>query len=158
MAKRTKTDTIVVHCSATQPTQDIGADTIRKWHKEQGWQDIGYHLVIRRNGMLEFGRKLDEVGAHVQGHNATSVGICLVGGIDAKGKAEDNFTPAQYQMLRAVLNFLAALYPNARKKIVGHRDLSPDKNGDGQITPNEWIKECPCFDVRAWLKQNPLVL
>lgn len=156
MTVRTKTNMIVVHCSATQATQDIGADTIRKWHLANGWADIGYHFVITRNGMVEFGRKLGDVGSHVAGHNSNSVGVCLVGGIDAKGKAENNFTEAQWHALRAVLRFLCDIYPEAAKKIVGHRDLSPDLNGDGKITPNEWIKECPCFDVGEWLKKNPV--
>lgn len=153
---RKKTDTIVVHCSATQATQDIGVDTIRKWHLAQGWLDVGYHIVIRRSGVIEMGRKLNQVGSHVKGHNATSVGVCMVGGINSAGKAENNFTAAQFHALTAVLTFLSEAYPAASKNIVGHRDLSPDMNGDGVITPNEWIKDCPCFDVKAWLKTNPI--
>lgn len=157
MAVRKKTDTIVVHCSATKADQYIGVDTIRKWHLAQGWSDIGYHIVITRDGLIEFGRKLNAVGAHVVGHNSTSVGVCLIGGINASGKAENNFTQRQFSALRAVLTLLSETYPAARTNIVGHRDLSPDMNGDGKITPNEWIKECPCFDVRSWLKENPIV-
>lgn len=29
----------------------------------------------------------------------------------------------------------------------GHRDLSPDLNGNGVIEPEEWVKVCPCFEV-----------
>lgn len=62
----------------------------------------------------------------------------------------NNFTPAQFAALKQLLKQLKAGYPAAQ--ILGHRDLSPDKNGDGKISPNEWLKTCPCFDVRAWLK------
>lgn len=54
MEPRNKTDYIVVHCAATKPSMDIGADTIRDWHVNgNGWRDIGYHLVIKRNGDVE---------------------------------------------------------------------------------------------------------
>jgi hypothetical protein len=35
---------------------------------------------------------------------------------------------------------------------VGHRDLSPDLNGDGIIQPGEWTKMCPCYDVKREFK------
>ncbi len=150
---RTSTDLIVVHCSATG-TADIGKREINQWHLKRGFVTIGYHFVIRRDGTLETGRRESEIGAHVAGHNANSIGVCMVGGVDAKGKPADNFTPAQWDTLRVILSQLKARYSTAR--IVGHRDLSPDLNGDGRITPNEWTKVCPSFDVAAWLKKNPL--
>ena len=76
---------ITIHCSATRAEQNITEEDIRKWHLDRGWSDIGYHCVIRRNGMIEFGRPLDVCGAHVKGYNHNSIGICLVGGIDRKG-------------------------------------------------------------------------
>lgn len=145
---RRRTDYIVVHASATKPESDIGADEIDDMHKRRGWSGIGYHAVIRRDGEIEFGRHFDEAGAHVQGQNYRSVGVCLVGGLDAAGKAEDNFTAAQKASLRAVLNMLTRAYPMA--EVLGHRDLSPDADGDGVIEKHEWLKECPCFDARAW--------
>lgn len=116
-------------------------------HRRRGFLGIGYHYVIRRDGKVEFGRPTNKPGAHVRGHNAHSIAICLVGGLDPKGKAEDNFTEAQYESLYDLLNMLD--YPRA--EILGHRDLSPDLNKDGKITSNEWLKQCPCFDVREWL-------
>jgi len=146
--KRTQTDFIVVHCSATTRQQDIGAEEIDAMHKKRGWKKIGYQLVIRRNGLLEKGREIDEVGAHVKGFNRISVGICLVGGVDNGGHPEDNFTSAQFSTLRSVLMMLETKYPNA--KICGHRDMSPDVDGDGIIEEWEWLKACPCFDVAQW--------
>lgn len=152
MTERKKTTYIVVHCSATPPTMNIGADTIRLWHKEKGWSDIGYHLVIRRDGSIDPGRELKTIGAHVAGYNAVSVGVCLIGGVDAHNKPEDNFTPEQYKALKNVLRLLRADYPKAL--IVGHRDLSPDKNGDGTISPDEWLKACPSFDVTEFVARE----
>jgi N-acetyl-anhydromuramyl-L-alanine amidase AmpD len=143
-------DQLVVHCAATRPDQDIGAAEIDAEHRAQGWDCIGYHFVIRRSGILENGRSVDRVGAHVKGHNAFSIGICLVGGVDANNKAENNFTPAQFDTLKALLSRLRLSY--ADTEILGHRDFSPDLNNDGEIEPSEWIKECPCFNVMEWCR------
>lgn len=129
---------------------DIGVETLREWHKKNGWSDVGYHIVIKRDGTVQEGRPIEDQGAHVAGYNSESVGVCMVGGVNASGKAEDNFTGKQKAALRNVLRILRADYPKAL--ILGHRDLSPDLNHDGEITPNEWIKECPSFDVAAFLK------
>lgn len=134
---RKSTAFLAVHCSATQPKSDIGAKEIRQWHREKGWIDIGYHFVIRRDGTVETGRPENTVGAHVEGYNSNSIGICMVGGIDAKGKAEDNFTSAQYAALADLLRKLKAKYTGVT--IQGHRDFPNVK------------KDCPCFDVRLWI-------
>lgn len=133
---RTATKYIVVHCAATKPTMDIGLREIRQWHRERGWLDIGYHFVIRRDGTVETGRPQDTIGAHVENHNYESVGVCMAGGIDAKGKPENNFTAEQFESLRTLLDKLKVDYPSA--KIVGHRDLDSKK-------------ACPSFDVASWL-------
>lgn len=139
---------LVVHCAATPPTRDIGVAEIRVMHKQRGFNDIGYHYVIRRDGRVEKGRADNVAGAHVQGFNSVSLGVCLVGGVDAKGQPDANYTPLQYEALERLLITLQRTYPTA--EILGHRDLSPDKNGDGKVSPNEWLKSCPCFDVRTW--------
>ena len=137
MGVRRTTDFIVVHCSATKPSQDIGAAEIRKWHiEDNGWSDIGYHQVIRRNGAIELGRPLHVSGAHAKGFNSRSVGVCLVGGIDDDGNPRDNFLAPQLDSLRATLNYWKLIYPSA--EILGHCDL-PDV-----------AKACPSFDVRVW--------
>lgn len=146
---RNKTKYIVIHCSATPPDSDIGVDEIRDWHvNKNGWSDIGYHAVIRRDGEIEFGRHFDEPGAHVQGQNYQSVGVCMVGGVDKANAPEDNFTKAQMKSLTAIVAMLEQAYPGA--EVLGHRDLSPDLNGDGVVSKDEWVKDCPCFDVRKW--------
>lgn len=143
-----KINLIVVHCAATPPTLDVGVDWIRRVHRQKGYADVGYHHVVRRDGRCEVGRAEQKVGAHVYGHNANSIGVCLVGGVDAGGRAEANFTPAQYATLEHLLRELKVRYPAAR--ICGHRDLSPDTNRNGKVDRHEWLKECPTFDVAAW--------
>ena len=140
---RASTDFIVVHCSATQSKADIGAADIDRWHRGQGWQCIGYHYVIRRNGTIEEGREEDKIGSHVQNHNADSIGICMVGGVAADGKtAENNFTQEQFASLKQLVARLKTKYPRA--VVQGHRDF-----------PNV-SKACPSFDVKAWAKENNL--
>ena len=139
---RTKTDWIVIHCSATRPIQDIGAKEIRSWHKAKGWTDIGYHYVIRRDGTVEKGRGVDEIGSHVQGRNSRSVGVCMVGGIDDSMRAANNFTRPQWAALKKIVADLVKRYPTAR--VLGHRDF-PGVS-----------KECPCFDARKWAADNKL--
>lgn len=152
MTLRTSTDYIAVHCSATKPSMDIGAKEIRSWHLAKGWKDIGYNLVIKRDGIAEIGRSLEDWGAHVLGYNHNALGICLVGGLNQEtGKAENNFTFAQFATLKIWLRALRTIWPAAIVK--GHRDFSPDLNHDGIITSDEWLKECPCFDVAQWLKE-----
>ena len=130
---------IIVHCADTPPDMDIGAATIRKWHvQERGFNSIGYHGVIRRNGRFEPGRLLETPGAHAAGHNADSLAVCLVGGRGRGGGPQNNFTPAQMRTLAALVTMWQAQFNVPDEGIMGHRDL-PDV-----------AKHCPSFDVRAW--------
>lgn len=138
---RTRTEAIFVHCSATKPSQDIGVETIRMWHKQQGWLDVGYHFIIKRDGTVEEGRPVDVIGSHVKDWNYKSVGVCLVGGINDKGNFEANFTPAQMFSLDVMLKTLKGKYPQA--EIKAHHDVAP--------------KACPSFDLQRWLKTGEMV-
>ncbi len=166
---------IVIHCSATANGKSLAgngktaAQVIDGWHKQRGFKrlngnrkafnahlsHIGYHFIIDTTGKIESGRREGEVGAHVKGHNLHSLGICLVGGIRQDGKNHGEYTERQWQSLHKLLCELEAKYPEAR--ICGHRDLSPDLNGDGTISPNEWMKDCPCFDVWSYLDSEQVV-
>jgi len=112
---------LIIHCSATKPSMDIGAEDIRGWHKSKGWDDIGYHYVIRRNGKVEKGRDVSIAGAHAKGHNFNSIGVCLVGGIDDDSKADDNYNLKQYNALIQLISFLKITFPI--DDVLGHRDL-----------------------------------
>lgn len=146
---------IVIHCSATVEGRPFTAADIKAMHtrpkpRGNGWSDIGYHHVIELDGKVVAGRREETAGAHVAGHNAASTGVCYIGGIGANGRPKDTRTPAQVRALEVIVRQLRARYPQAR--IRGHRDMSPDRNGDGKITSNEWLKDCPCFDVAAWCR------
>lgn len=143
---------IVIHCTATREGQAVSAATIRGWHLKQGWSDIGYHYVIGIDGRVEKGRADNVVGSHVKGWNTGSIAIVYVGGLDSTGKAKDTRTPAQKKAMKDTITTLLAKHGNVPVK--GHRDLSPDKDGDGVVEKHEWLKDCPCFDAPAWVKQG----
>ena len=126
-------DEIIIHCSATPAHKDFSAEDIRDWHvKGNGWNDIGYHYIIRLDGSMQYGRPLEVSGAHCKGHNLGSIGICYIGGMDkAMECAEDTRTPKQIASLLELLKLLKKFHPKA--KIHGHRDFSK--------------KECPSFDA-----------
>lgn len=148
---------ITIHCSATQCLKSITADTIRKWHTDpkpqgRGWSDIGYHFVILSGGGVQVGRPLTRDGAGVRHHNKDNLHICMIGGVDSKGKAVNNFNPIQFEALRHLVDELAGRYAIPLANVKGHRDWSPDLNKDGVIDSSEWLKDCPCFDVRKFFK------
>lgn len=138
-------DRIVIHCSATRVTQDFTAEQVKAAHIARKFRTWGYHYYIRKNGLIETMRPVDQMGAHTTGYNAASIGICYEGGLDANGKVADTRTPAQKKAMLELLQKLTAQF-----KILyldGHRDLSPDLNDNGTVESNEWIKMCPCFNV-----------
>lgn len=136
---------IVVHCSATRASQPYPPEALERDHQARGFHSAGYHFYIRRSGIICPLRPLSQMGAHVLGYNRCSYGVCYEGGLDDDGRPADTRTPAQRTALLQLLQLLLKLAPQAT--ILGHRDLSPDRNGDGRITPDEWIKQCPCFDA-----------
>lgn len=141
-------DAIIIHCSATKAGQNFHAKDIDRWHREQGFKMIGYHWVIDIYGNVEKGRPETMTGAHCKGWNDRSIGICYVGGLDKDGRPADTRTIGQKVAMANVVAKILERYPTITQ-VIGHRDTSPDINGDGVISPSEWIKACPCFDVRA---------
>ena len=148
-------DAIVIHCTASRAGQDLRASDIDKMHKERGYAMIGYNYVIDLDGTVEKGRPLNRDGAHCNtpglsgvSYNKHSIGIVYVGGLDRYGNAADTRTPAQKKAMAELVYRLLDEYPGI-VEVIGHRDASRDLNGDGSITQNEWVKQCPCFDVRA---------
>ena len=125
---------LVVHCTATKLSQRVSVEDIERWHKAQGWDEIGYHWYIDRDGHIFVGRSENLAGAHVLGYNHCSIGVCYEGGLNEQGQPADTRTPAQKAVLLFVLRELKKSYPNAI--ICGHRDFPNVK------------KACPCFDAR----------
>ena len=156
----------VIHCSATKPSQVVTAGMIDEWHRARGWSGLGYHCIIDRKGVITEGRTIGfkrgapgdmtiAQGAHVAGWNRGSIAICLVGGLDGRGRSIDVgtepdrlFTSAQLSSLETAVEFYTSMFLGIRW--IGHRDVF-DTDGDGVASPGEWLKTCPGFDVAAFL-------
>lgn len=158
---------IVLHCSATRSNQDYPYERLARDHKKRGFGEWpGYHFYVTKDGTLYYCRPLGVKGCHVKGHNEGTVGVCYEGGLrDVQGSGskvqvsgfkassglrpespyEDTRTAEQMITLHWLLVTLHEIWPRA--KICGHRDFSPDRNGNGKIERWEYIKACPCFDA-----------
>lgn len=136
---------IVVHCTATKVDADFTQKDLLRCHKARGMCMVGYHFYIRKDGFIWSTRPLEMVGAHCLGYNRESVGIAYEGGLDIQGLPADTRTPEQKHSLRVLIRTLKKMFPISR--VCGHRDLSPDSNGNGVVEPSEWLKQCPCFEV-----------
>lgn len=124
---------LIVHHAFTPTSMDVGVEEVRKWHVDgNGWNDVGYHYIIRLDGTLEPGRPVEKKGAHCKGHNSQSIGICYMGGKLADGTAGDTRTDEQKKALKNLLKALQNIYPTAT--IHGHNEFS--------------TKACPGFDVK----------
>ena len=152
MASSASVKYIVIHCSATRSTRDYTAEQLLRDHKTRGFRTVGYHFYIRRNGDIKSTRPIGRIGAHARGFNKESIGICYEGGLDCRGVPKDTRTSWQKHSLRVLILTLLKDFPGCR--ICGHRDLSPDLNGNGEIEPEEWIKACPCFEAsKEWNRE-----
>ena len=140
-----KIDLLVIHCSATRADRCYTEFDLTTDHLCRGFSGAGYHFYIRKNGDIKSLRPVEKPGAHAKGHNANSIGICYEGGLDTNGRPADTRTDFQKHSLRVLVMLLLRDYPGSR--VAGHCDLSPDLNHNGEIGPEEWIKECPCFDA-----------
>ena len=129
-----KINKIIIHCSATPQNRKVSVNTIRKWHLQRGFNDIGYHYVIHLDGKISVGRPIEKVGAHCAYENRGSIGICYVGGMtkDMK-KPKDTRTQAQKDSLIKLMHQLIYKY-NKDMTIHGHNEYAN--------------KACPCFDVQ----------
>ena len=124
---------IIIHCSATPEGRSLSFEECRRDHiMHRHFRDIGDHFYITRDGTVHDGRPIEKVGAHCEGHNSHSIGICYEGGLDANGKPADTRTEAQRKALKSLVERMHRLFPKAL--IVGHHDLNPRK-------------ACPCFKV-----------
>lgn len=123
---------IVLHCSGVTPNVHQDISVIDGYHRKKGWNGVGYHEYVRRDGTVQHGRPMWKVGAHVVHHNKYSIGICYEGGLNSASEPEDTRTPEQVRALRELVERYHAYFPDA--VIVGHHDLDPSKS-------------CPCFDA-----------
>lgn len=139
MMYRDRTTEIVLHCTATKEGQDYSVDDIDRWHKNRGWNCIGYHYVIYRDGTIVRGRPMGAIGAHCSGHNSKSVGVVYVGGLGADGKAKDTRTVAQKRSMRLLVEWLMAHYSLRIKDVYGHCEFA--------------AKACPSFSPKSFREE-----
>ena len=139
MKKKMRTITkIILHCSASIAGIDLSTADIRAYHCNpisqggRGWKHPGYHYVVRLNGRTEPLLPEHLIANGVKGHNAESIHVCYVGGLDRNGKPANTLTPQQHAALTTLLMDLLARYPAA--KLHGHNEFA--------------AKACPCFKVR----------
>ena len=138
-----------MHCTAT-PVDTTIESIVHYWRENLKWKNPGYHYIIHRDGEIVQINDEENISNGVKGFNKNAIHISYIGGLDKDRKPIDNRTDEQKQALFSKLVTLSEKYPDA--EILGHRDFSPDKDGDGIIEYYEWIKYCPAFDVKEWLK------
>ena len=127
---------IIIHCSDTPAGRHFTVQDIDHWHRARGFSSIGYHYVIYLDGSIHLGRPVENIGAHCLRHNAHSIGVCYIGGLDADTlEPADTRTPEQRTALRELLAKLQEQYPGAT--VHGHNEFAD--------------KACPCFRVRTEL-------
>ena len=131
---------IIIHCSATPEERDWTIKDIERDHKAKGYKKVGYHYVICLDGTVQTGREEKEIGAHCKGHNAHSIGICYIGGLDKKMRAKDTRTEEQKTALVKLVRSLKTRYSGV--VVRGHNAYAN--------------KDCPCFDVEKWIKEEGL--
>lgn len=124
---------IIIHCTATPEGRHYTVGQIDRFHRQKGFKSIGYHFVIYLDGTVCPGRPVERIGAHCRGHNADSVGICYIGGIDSRGNPKDTRTPAQRAALIDLVRKLKTDFPEAA--VCGHNQFSN--------------KDCPSFNVQT---------
>jgi len=145
---------IFIHCSAGYS----GVESIKCYWKSIGWKSVGYHRIIAEDGEVFQLAPYDQITNGVKYYNSTSIHICYIGGVnkDNINKAEDTRTDAQKESLLCeidnALNFLSDYQDITNVEILGHRDISPDKNLNGKVDSWERIKECPSFDAKLAYK------
>ena len=123
-----KVSRVFIHCSASDRPEHDSAEVMEQWHLERGFREIGYHLFIRKNGDVQYGRDWNKVPAAQAGNNSGTLAICL------HGLAKDAFTTAQFAKLRSVCS---EINKHSRVTFHGHCEVA--------------AKACPVFDYKAVL-------
>lgn len=132
---------LTIHCAATPEGRDVKAETVESWDIAKFGQK-SYHWIVELDGNKHRSLPDDAKGAHVHMHNTGNIGVCYVGGTNARGNAKDTRTSAQQDALLEIVKDYRARYPSI--KVLGHRDW-----------PNVH-KDCPSFDVGEWLIEEGL--
>lgn len=142
---------IFIHCTAGYGN----VESIKRFWKETlKWKSVGYHRIIDLEGNTHTLAPFEEVTNGVKNYNSNSIHISYIGGISKQDNrtAQDTRTDKQKDAIiceiKNALEYLKSKGQDVSKiKILGHRDISPDKNLNGRVDSWERIKECPSFDA-----------
>lgn len=119
MAKgKRKIDKVIVHHSASPVSTTV--EQIDEWHKARGWSGIGYHWVLLEDGTWAKGRNENKTGAHCNGYNKGSIGICVTGNFEYYHCGAVRFG----QLLDLIGNILHR-YDLKWSDVYVHQDFSP---------------------------------
>lgn len=127
---------IIYHCTATSQEATISA-ILNFWKNKLGWNNPGYHIIIKPNGEWTYIHNFNKISNGVRGYNSTSINVSYIGGIDNNGKALDNRTPKQKEIYRTIYYTFKEKLPNATHH--GHNEF---KN-----------KACPSFNFSEWVEE-----
>lgn len=153
MTDRHQTRGGVIHVTATQANGGLTMAKLDAMHKARGWTTVGYNMVVFQDHRIELSpRGWNGVGAHVAGFNSIYFGLSMEGGIDKAGRPDFSTVEPLLPTLMKAMRMVEQKF--GRIPWCGHRDLSPDKDGDGIIEPYEYLKACPTFDVIPWAETN----
>lgn len=139
-----KPNKIIVHHSLTEDSGTANWLAIMNYHTKQiGWNDIGFHAGVElvknadmSNIEVFIGRSWLTPGAHTQGYNHDSLGICFVGDFD-KRKPSDKMLIAGAKVIRMWMN----LYRIPRQEIYTHNNFNPNKTCPGKKFPIERLRD-----------------
>ena len=131
MTPRTKTDTIVIHCSATPKDMDVDAAKIKHWHTvDNGWDDIGYHYVITDSGQIYLTQNTNKISYHASGYNTNSIGVAITGAHrrDAGETNKELVGSKEYNSLVYLVAKLKEKYNIPLANIIGHNETGSPKS------------------------------
>lgn len=138
-----KINEIILHCTATPAGMEVTVEEIDRWHRRRGFESCGYHYVVYLDGSVHLGRPVALAGAHCKGHNAHSIGVCYVGGLDWQGRPANTLTPEQDEALAALVKRLMRQHGVSAAAVRGHCE-------------HDHHKACPCFNVPWWKVEKGL--
>lgn len=162
VSERADTKYIVLHHEAGWGS----AQKIHLDHVNQGWTGIGYNFYVRQDGSIYRGRPIWATGAHAEGYNSISIGICAEGYYHPPNNPlitpDTEMPAAQLQSMIELVAYCHEQYPDA--EIVGHRDLMPTAC-PGDYFPFEQIKEAGLngqvgewpVDAMTWAQLKKLI-
>lgn len=116
-------------------TSNQTAQIIEDWHFKLGWQGVGYHYIIHKNGEVWKGRPETYNGSHCIDHNTDSIGICVVGNFDVTLPTKE-----QENALAGLIASIKARYPAiTQDKIYPHRKFA-NKSCYGKLLKDDWAR------------------